>query len=185
MCQPSCHTDNAERQTLGRREFLRLGALGGGAVLLGSFLPRTALAAGGTDALLLSCMDYRLVDDTERFMAGMGMRNKYDHVVLAGAALGAITPKFPAWNTAFWEHLQVAIDLHHIHQVIILDHRDCGAYKVVLGQDFGQLPDVETKVHAETLMQLRQQILAKYPQLQVQTYLMALDGSVQQIVPRS
>lgn len=185
MCQPSCHVTPAAALQLGRRQFLRLAALGGGATLLGSFLPQTALAAGGTDALLLSCMDYRLVDDTERFMAGMGMRNKYDHIVLAGAALGAVTRKFPAWNTAFWEHLQVAIDLHHIHQVIILDHRDCGAYKVILGEDFGKTPDAETAVHAETLMQLRQQILAKYPQLQVHTYLMALDGSVQQIVPRS
>ena len=36
-------------------------------------------------------------------------------IVLAGAALGAVTPKFPAWNQTFWEHLGVAIDLHGIH----------------------------------------------------------------------
>ncbi|MFC3532574.1 carbonic anhydrase [Vogesella facilis] len=184
MCQPSCHADHTTPQLLSRRQFLRLASLGGGAVLLGSLLPRSAQAAGGTEALLLSCMDYRLVDDTERFMAGMGLRNKYDHIVLAGAALGAVTDKFPAWNATFWEHLQVAIDLHHIQQVIILDHRDCGAYKVVLGEDFGKTPDAETRVHAETLMRLRQQIAAKYPQLQLSSYLMALDGSVQQIVPK-
>lgn len=184
MCQPSCHADHTTPQPLGRRQFLRLASLGGGAVLLGSLLPRSAQAAGGTEALLLSCMDYRLVDDTERFMAGMGLRNKYDHIVLAGAALGALTSKFPAWNATFWEHLQVAIDLHHIQKVFILDHRDCGAYKVVLGEDFASKPDEETRVHAETLMQLRQQIAARYPQLQVHSYLMALDGSVQQIVPK-
>lgn len=175
----------AEPATLGRRQFVRLATLSGGALLLGSFLPRSALAAGGTEALLLSCMDYRLVNDTEIFMSGKGMKEKYDHIVLAGAALGAVTDKFPAWNTTFWEHLKVAIDLHHIHKVMILDHRDCGAYKVVLGEDFGKMPEKETKVHAETLMALRKQINEKYPKLAVETYLMALDGSVQQIVPKA
>ena len=185
MCQQHLLGDcQQQAQAIGRRQFVKLAALGGGAALLGSFLPATAHAAGGTDALLLSCMDYRLVDETEAFMAGKGMRNKYDHIVLAGAALGAVTSKFPAWNTAFWEHLGVAIDLHKIHKVMVIDHRDCGAYKVVLGEDFGKMPDKETTVHAETLMTLRRQILAKYPQLEVESYLMALDGSVQQVVPK-
>ena len=92
-----------------RRNFLKLAALGGSVSLLGSFVPSTAQAAGGTDALLLSCMDYRLVDETERYMSGRGLRDKYDHVILAGAALGAITDKFPAWNQTFWQHLDVAI----------------------------------------------------------------------------
>ena len=111
--------------------------------------------------------------------------NAYHGSTMAGASLGAITSKFPAWNQAFWEHLDVAISLHHIHKVMILDHRDCGAYKVVLGEDFGKLPEKETQVHAETLMALRKQILAKYPQLAVETYLMALDGSVQQVLPKA
>ncbi|XLM20863.1 twin-arginine translocation signal domain-containing protein, partial [Chromobacterium piscinae] len=116
---------------LGRRGFLKLATLGGGAALLGSFVPRTSWAAGKTDVLLLSCMDYRLVDDFGEFMNGMGLRDNYDHIVLAGASLISITDKFPAWNTTFWEHLGVAIDLHHIKKVVLLDHRDCGAYKVV------------------------------------------------------
>ena len=44
---------------------------------------------GGTDALLLSCMDYRLTDDVYGFMQhDLGMHGKYDYVILAGAALG-------------------------------------------------------------------------------------------------
>ncbi|MCP9760784.1 twin-arginine translocation signal domain-containing protein [Aquitalea sp. S1-19] len=166
-----------------RRDFIKLAALGAGAVMLGSFLPRTALASGQADALLLSCMDYRLVDDTERFMAGKGLKDKYDHVILAGASLGALTGKFPAWNTAFWEHLGVAIKLHQVHKVVLLDHRDCGAYKVVKGEDFGKMPEKETEVHAETLMALRNSITKQHPALEVECYLMALDGSVEHIIP--
>ena len=40
-------------------------------------------------------MDYRLMDDIERYMSGRGLRDKYDHIVLAGASLGAITDKYP------------------------------------------------------------------------------------------
>ena len=187
MCdKQSGHVDCNQLATpeIGRRQFIKLATLGGGALMLGSFLPQTAWAAGGTDVLLLSCMDYRLVDETERFMSGKGLQNKYDHIVLAGASLGAVTPKFPAWNTTFWEHLKVAIDLHHIKKVMVLDHRDCGAYKVVLGEDFGKMPEKETQAHAETLMSLRKQILVQYPALAVETYIMALDGSVEQIVPK-
>ena len=134
------HDSNPTEQTIivehSRRKFLQLAALGGGATLLASapFLPE-ARAAGGTDALLLSCMDFRLMDDIERYMSGRGLRDKYDHVVLAGASLGAITDKYPAWNKTFWEHLGIAIQLHHIHTVIVMDHRDCGAYKVILGAE--------------------------------------------------
>src|SRR5262245_58173974 len=113
-----------------RRRFLQLAALGGGASLLAAipFVP-TARAAGTTEALLLSCMDFRLMDDIERYMSGRGLRDKYDHIVLAGASLGAITHKYRAWNKTFWQHLDIAIQLHAIHTVVVLDHRDCGAYK--------------------------------------------------------
>ncbi len=135
-----------------RRKFLQLAALGGGASLLAvAASPPAASAAGATDALLLSCMDFRLMDDIERYMAGRGLRDKYDHVVLAGASLGAITDKYPAWNRTFWEHLDIAIKLHDIHTVIVMDHRDCGAYKVILGAEHVRDPGVETDAHAAQL----------------------------------
>ena len=163
-----------------RRSFLKLAALGGSVSLLASFVPAQAFAAGGTDALLLSCMDYRLVNETESYMTGRGLRDKYDHVILAGAALGAITDKFPAWNKTFWEHLDVAIKLHNVHTVMVMDHRDCGAYKVILGEDFGQTPARETAAHTVQLQSLRHMIVSKYPQM-VELLLMALDGSVEKV----
>jgi carbonic anhydrase len=172
----------APDEGMARRRFLRLVALGGGAGLLAvtSRLP-AARAAGGTDALLLSCMDYRLVDDVERYMSGRGLRDRYDHVVLAGAALGALTDKYPAWNQTFWEHLDIAIRLHGIHTVIVLDHRDCGAYKVILGAEHARDPTLERETHAVQLRKLRTQILARHRGLTVETLLMALDGRVEVI----
>ncbi len=165
----------------GRRAFLRVGVLGGGASLLALTLAGRSARAAETDALLLSCMDYRLIDETERYMSGRGLRNKYDHIILAGASLGAITEKYPAWNQTFWEHLEVAIQLHQINKVILLDHRDCGAYKVILGEDFAKDRAKETAIHAEQLRDLSKRVLAQYPSLQVELLLMSLDGKVEKI----
>lgn len=166
----------------GRRRFLQVAALGGGASLLTatSLIPE-ARAAGTTDALLLSCMDFRLMDDIERYMSGRKLRDKYDHIVLAGASLGAITDKYPAWSKTFWEHLDIAIQLHGIHTVIVMDHRDCGAYKVILGPEHAKDPKTEKAIHATQLKKLKTQIAEKYPKLKVEMLLMALDGKVEVI----
>lgn len=169
-------------QEKGRRKFLQLAALGGSASLLAvaSWLPE-ARAAGATEAMLLSCMDFRLMDEIERYMTGRGLRDKYDHVVLAGASLGAITDKYPAWNKTFWEHLDIAIKLHNIHRVIVLDHRDCGAYKVILGPEHAKDPKVEKETHAAQLKTLKGMISKKHPKLEVETLLMSLDGKVETV----
>jgi hypothetical protein len=165
-----------------RREFLRLIVLGGGAAVLArSARPEAALASGQADVLLLSCMDYRLIDATSRYMTERGLRNRYDHMVLAGASLGAITEKYPDWNKTFWDHLALAIDLHKIHEVIVLDHRDCGAYKTIFGEDFSQVPKAETEVHAAQLKRLKELIKGRYVELKVELLLMNLAGKVERI----
>jgi carbonic anhydrase len=165
--------------SVGRRKFVQLAALGGG---LSMFLGASpARAAGGTDALLLSCMDFRLIDDLVKYMDSRGMTDKYDHVILAGASAGAAHEKFAAWHETFWSHLQVAIDLHKIHKVMIIDHRDCGAYKIAIGPDHTKDAELERAAHAAILLPLTAAIKEKYPALEVETYLMALDGSVEEI----
>lgn len=167
---------------MNRRIFLQHATLGGGASLLAaiSWLPQ-ARAADATDVLLLSCMDFRLMDDIERYMSDRGLRDKYDHIILAGASLGAITDKYPAWNRTFWEHLDIAIKLHNIHTVIVMDHRDCGAYKVILSAEHAKDSRVETDTHAAQLKSLKGMINDKYPKLKVEMLLMALDGKVETI----
>lgn len=158
-----------------------LGAALGMGALLG---PRMAWASEpplhDVEALLLTCMDYRLTGATTKWMDGRGLSEDYDHVVLAGAALGATTPKYPAWSATFWDHLGLAVQLHHIKRVIVLDHRDCGAYKQILGEDLARNPERELKVHTEWLHTLREQIAKRQlkPRLEVELALMSLDGSV-------
>lgn len=159
-----------------RRQFVVRAVLGAGAALLAA--GGRPARAGQTDAVLLSCMDYRLIDDTVAYMTARGMADKYDHLVLAGASLGALTDQKPAWGDTFWQHLQVAIDLHGVHRIIVMDHRDCGAYKLLLGEDFAADPLREADVHRTQMLALRKAIRHRYPDFNVELLLMSLDGSV-------
>jgi carbonic anhydrase len=151
------------------------------AILLSSIVITPKVKAGNTDILLLTCMDYRLINETENLMTNKGLRDKYDQIILAGASLGANNSKFPVWKQVFWEHLKVAIDLHHIHKVVILDHRDCGAYKVILGQDFAKNASKETSIHTQKMRELAQEILKQYPKIEVELLLMNLEGKAEEI----
>lgn len=102
------------------------------------------------EVFLLTCIDFRFFPLIAKKMDDEGLTGKYDHFILAGAALGATLdfnadhlpaptpsdckcpPLLPRlhWQQVFVEHLQLAVTLHStIHRVIIIEHRDCGAYK--------------------------------------------------------
>jgi carbonic anhydrase len=154
-----------------------------GVSVLGVALVPGVLAAGHAEALAVSCMDYRLVDDTIKFLdETLHLRNAYDHVALAGAALAAVSPRFPSSNAAFWDHVQIAKDLHHIKKIIVLDHRDCGAYKVAFGKEFASGHEVETEQHRKVMQQLQAELGRRQPGIGSEFYLMALDGTTERII---
>lgn len=62
-------------------------------------------------------------------MKQKGYENKYDYFILAGAALGIEQSLYPEWIKTFKEHLDLSLTLHHVNEVIFIDHMDCGFYK--------------------------------------------------------
>lgn len=165
-----------------RRTFLKLATLGTGAALLSAGLPMASARAGGqAEVLLLSCMDYRLLDEVAHYMDGRGLTDKYDHVILAGASLGALVDAKPEWGATFWNHVDVAKQLHHIRKVMIIDHRDCGAYKVFIGPETAKDRETETHFHTEQLRKVAAALAARHPDLGVELLLMSLDGKVEPV----
>lgn len=134
---------------------------------------------GQAEALLLSCIDYRLPGKIARYMEGRGLDANYDHVILAGASLGVTNTVFPHWGQSFRDHLDLAIKLHGIRRVIILDHRECGSYRVIFGTNLAG--DEEKAQHAGELHRLARELRDTYPSLEVEKLLMALDGSVETV----
>lgn len=167
---------------LSRRSLMGAIALGGGVALMSGLAPGVARASGHAEALLLTCMDYRLVNEVEAYMTARGMRDKYDHMILAGASLGALNDKYAVWNEVFWTHLDLAVQLHEVHRLIVIDHRDCGAYRLVLGEAAVKDAETEFKSHVKQLYALRSQVTTKHPHMEVELGLMGLDGAVTQIV---
>ena len=165
---------------LGRRQVVGLGLLGA-ATFAAGLAPVGAQAGGNAKALMLSCMDYRLVDDLIRMMEAQGLHDNYDHVVLAGASLGAVHEKFSDWHNTFWQHLDIAKQLHQIEEVIVIDHRDCGAYRLSLGEQAVDSTEKETQMHQLAISEFALRVKARHPGLTVKGYLMALDGSAEEI----
>ena len=168
--------------SVSRRGFVRLASLGLGCTVVTGFGSDPARADGKARALMLSCMDYRLVDDLVTFMEAHDYHDDYDHVVLAGASLGVVNDAFADWHAVFWRHLELAKQLHGVTEVIVIDHRDCGAYRLALTEEAVDTPEKETVAHRETMQEFARQVTERHPDLQVYGVLMGLDGVGQNIM---
>lgn len=157
-----------------------LGALSGGA--LGFGLITTAAEGATVTALAITCIDYRLVDDAVKFFGGQKLTNDYDQVSLAGASLAAVSAKFPSSNAAFWDHVAIAKQLHNIRKVIVLDHRDCGAFKVAYGKEYHGEGAAELAQHKEVMTEVKTKLARLHPDLGAEFWLMAVDGKVERVI---
>lgn len=110
-------------------------------------------------SLVLSCMDYRFISQTVDYLNGTTGYNNYDYFVLAGASLGynesretTSTPEIPKdgiddrWYLTYQDHVRLAIQLHGITALTVVDHMDCGYYKSVYG-DAVNSPEKEERKH--------------------------------------
>lgn len=157
-----------------------LSALAGAAGL--GLTSRGARAAGAPiQALVVTCMDYRVVDETTHWFDAKGMTNNYDLVALAGATLAATSPKFPNSNAAFWDHVGFAKQLHHISKVVMVDHFDCGAYRLAAGATENMARDPEIALHKAEMVKLKAALKQRHPDLGSEFYMINLDGKVETI----
>jgi carbonic anhydrase len=159
-----------------RRHFLQAAGIAGLAAVLPS---KSWGAEGDYEAMLVSCIDPRMVTPVYNYMEKLGLSGKYSQFVIAGAAIAVVAPKFESWRPAFWDNLATSVELHHLKKVIAIDHRDCGAAKIAYGDDSIADPQIETKTHREVLAEFRAAVANHHPQLTVETGLMALDGSIE------
>jgi len=162
-------------QRLGRRHFLQLA---GGAGLMAISPSPTSAAEGDYQAMLLSCIDPRMVSPVYTYMNQRGLAGQYSQFVIAGAAIAVVAPKFEAWRPAFWDNLAATVQLHHIKRLIAIDHRDCGAAQIAYGAASIANPQIEAETHRKVFEELRGELGKRQPNLTVETGLMALDGSI-------
>ena len=163
-------------ECLCRRRFLQLAA---STAVFAASSPFTTLALGEYQAMLLSCIDPRMVAPVYKYMDQRSLTGQYSQFVIAGAAIAVVAPSFETWRPAFWDNLAATLQLHHITKLVAIDHRDCGAARIAYGVASIADPATETETHRKALAELRQAVGKRHPELTVETGLMALDGSLQ------
>ena len=108
-------------------------------------------------AMVLSCIDPRFQPIIFSYLSKKGLKGKYSSFTIAGSSIGVTNKKFIKWHQTFWDNLSTSIKLHKIKKLIVFNHRDCGAAKIVNGnKKFNKL--VETKIHYDSLRKLKKDL---------------------------
>ena len=128
-------------------------------------------------ALVLSCIDYRFVTDTVKLFNRTGLQDDYNKFSLAGASLGYNQTAFPEWHETFDKHIELANELHDINEIVVMDHMDCGAYRI-LYDNKNMSREEEYELHRKNLNDFKRAMKQAHPSLKVTTKLMDVDGSV-------
>jgi carbonic anhydrase len=151
-----------------------------GVGLTAGFAPLSSWAQKPTyEAMLLSCIDPRFVDPVHSYMNTRRLDGQYSQFTIAGAAIATEAKAFAAWRPAFWDNLAASIELHNIKRVIAINHRDCGAARIAYGAESIANSLAETELHKRVLLAFRQNVRSRHPHLEIETGLMALDGSIE------
>ena len=128
-------------------------------------------------AMVLSCMDPRFQTKVSNYLKRRKLNDKYSAFTIAGAAVGVTASKFKKWHTTFWENLNISIKIHRIEKLIVINHKDCGAAKIINGKKEFSLQN-EMKIHENSFEKIKSNLKKKHPRLKVELSLMSLNGRI-------
>lgn len=108
-------------------------------------------------AIVVSCMDFRLRKHLREWTIKVLDQEGFDRLALAGGVK----------NLPFvLEQIALSVKLHHIDEVYLINHEDCGAY----GEE-GTFAK-----HKKDLLFAKKIIRQKFPKLKIVLYYLKLDG---------
>ena len=129
-------------------------------------------------AMVLSCMDPRFQPIIYNYLKKKKLNGKYSAFTIAGSAIGITANKFKKWHKAFWDNFETSIKLHQIKKLIVINHRDCGAAKIIIGKkEFSKIN--ETKVHKHSFQKIKKIFKKRYPKLKIELKLISLDKKIE------
>ena len=125
------------------------------------------------EAMVLSCMDPRFQPKVYKYLKTKKLTGKYSAFTIAGAAIGVTHKKFKKWHSTFFDNLSTSIKLHEINRLIVINHKDCGATKIVNGKKkFNST--IENKIHKDSFKKIKKVLTKKYPYLKVNFKILSL-----------
>ena len=125
------------------------------------------------EALVLSCMDPRFQPKVYKYLKAKKLTGKYSAFTIAGAAIGVTHKKFKKWHSTFIDNLSTSIKLHKIRKIIVINHKDCGAAKIVNGKKkFNSI--IENKIHRESFKKIKKILNNRFPSLKINFKILSL-----------
>ena len=125
------------------------------------------------EAMVLSCMDPRFQPKVYRYLKGKKLTGKYSSFTIAGSAIGVTHKKFKKWHSTFIDNLSTSIKLHKINKLIVINHKDCGAAKIVNGKKkFTSI--IENKIHKDSFKVIKKTLNKKFPNLKIYFKILSL-----------
>ena len=116
--------------------------------------------------MVLSCIDPRFQPKVYKYLKNKKLTGKYSSFTIAGGAIGVTAKRFKKWHSTFLDNLSTSIKLHKIHKLIVINHKDCGAAKIVNGKKkFNSV--VENRIHKESFKKIKKVINKKFPNLKI------------------
>ena len=129
-------------------------------------------------AMVLSCIDPRFQPIIYSYLKKKKLTGKYSSFTIAGSAIGVTANKFKRWHKVFWDNLSISVKLHNIKKLIVINHRDCGAAKIINGKK--EFSDInETKVHRNSFQKIKKTFKKKYPKLSIELKIISLNSKVE------
>ena len=114
------------------------------------------------ESIIITCIDFRLQEAINKWIADNLPAKTFDRVAFAGGVKDLDT---------ILSQIDIAVRLHHIKKVILINHEDCGAY--------GEEGTFEK--HAADLRVAKEKIKKLYPNLEVDSYYLHLNGTFEEI----
>ena len=125
------------------------------------------------EAMVLSCMDPRFQPKVYKYLKAKKLTGKYSSFTIAGAAIGVTHKKFKKWHSTFIDNLSTSIKLHKINKLIVINHKDCGAAKIVNGKKkFTSI--IENKIHKDSFKVIKKTLNKKFPNLKIYFKILSL-----------
>ncbi len=129
-------------------------------------------------AMVLSCIDPRFQPIVFNYLKKQNLSGKYSSFTIAGSALGVTANKFKRWHKTFWNNFDTSVKLHNIKKLIVINHRDCGAAKIINGKkNFSKIN--ETKIHITSFQKIKKIFKKKYPKLSIELKIISLNKKVE------
>ena len=128
--------------------------------------------------MVLSCIDPRFQPIIYNYLKKKRLNGKYSSFTIAGSAIGVTADEFKRWHKVFWDNFETSVQLHNIKKLIVINHRDCGAAKIInKKKEFSEIN--ETKIHKTSFQKIKKIFKIKYPKLAIEFRIISLNNKVE------